>query len=144
MVTNNGGEAASVSHYLDYCFVGRRSSVLWSIEMIRVDVKGREERKREREKIAKGTEEEWQEESHVAEKETGIQKSLRHPTRLPSLRLYSGNGLSEADVGCSCLIHQHHYPPPIPGVRILSVCESASLPFLSHLSLSLSLSLHGS
>lgn len=44
-----------------------------------------------------------------------IQKSLCHRTRPPCLRLYSGNGLSGADVGCSCLIHQHHYPLAIPG-----------------------------
>lgn len=56
------------------------------------------------------------EESRVAEKETGfsVQKSLRHRTRPPCSRLYSGNGLSAADAGCSCLIHQHHYPPAIP------------------------------
>lgn len=39
----------------------------------------------------------------------GREMKLRHSPKALCSRLYSGNGLSEADVRCSCLIYQHHY-----------------------------------
>lgn len=71
-------------------------------------------RERERERGTEGGKEGGGGKPRCGERDR-IRKSLRHRTRPPCLRLYSGNGLSVADVRCSCLIHQHHYSPAIPG-----------------------------
>lgn len=64
----------------------------------------------------------------------GREEKLRHPPKALCQRLYSGNGLSEADVRCSCLIYQHHYAAlgsvPI-GLLVLStplIAFASSLP----------------
>lgn len=97
--------------YLIIWFTSSRSEDLRYLGDDEVVEEGKQRRERKEREREGGTDEEEVKEGGGGGKprcgeRDGIRKSLHHRTRPSCLRLYSGNGLSVADVRCSCLIHQ--------------------------------------